>query len=187
MAVVLPRGEIPSALGIPLLRISDLVAGGNWSFPHNFLSSLHNVISANLFFNSSVDCPLWCGSKHPTFKSFMEEFYKDMEVVSWFSFVWHKCASIQFSYFAWLAMNGGLKTTDQLILRSVSAQPICLFVTTTINLFLIFFLIIEGTLSWVLVFLLRPNIMQIFNYIKGYSQFSKAMKKFLYVVICASI
>ncbi|PKU88102.1 hypothetical protein MA16_Dca020073 [Dendrobium catenatum] len=108
--------------------------------------------------------------------------------------VWEKRHILKHSVFVWLAIVGGLKTTDTLLVRNISMPGTCslchshnesvshLFFECSYT-FNILTALIPGMNS----FLLRPSILQVLDWVKVHYHGNGKEKNFYFVLICCAI
>ncbi|KAI0522769.1 hypothetical protein KFK09_005154 [Dendrobium nobile] len=110
------------------------------------------------------------------------------------TFIWHKKKSLRFSSYAWMAMLGKLKTADHLNLRGIEALPTCSFCSEGRDCHShIFFscdfsyIVITSLFPPLGAFLLRPNLMQTFQWFDDSVDYCCWEKNFCYFTICCTI
>ncbi|XP_028550446.1 uncharacterized protein LOC110098462 [Dendrobium catenatum] len=163
--------------------VKDFITNGTWNFPPNTPSNLTASI-AGLNMNE-VSAILWNGSTNWKFKDFIEHFHSHLTKVDWFGSVWHKKHSLRYACFAWMALIGKLKTADNLIYREIHIDPQCFLCSssTESHAHLFFecdfsFNILKYILPDFNVFLLRPNLIQAFEFIAQHDFYSRTEKDF---------
>ncbi|KAL0924368.1 hypothetical protein M5K25_005187 [Dendrobium thyrsiflorum] len=125
---------------------------------------------------------------------FIADYYSDLEDVSWSNYLWHKRYALRHSAYAWMAILGKLKTADILSTRGINipaACPFCLEANETHN-HLFFecdfsYSIIRTLLPRLEFFLMRPNILQLFDYVAGFQNFNEEEKSFCFLTLCGTI
>ncbi|PKU84241.1 hypothetical protein MA16_Dca002753 [Dendrobium catenatum] len=108
--------------------------------------------------------------------------------------VWHKRHSLKYSVFVWLAIRGGLKTADALLIRNIQVPKTCnlcnehdesvshLFFECSYS-YNIIYALIPGMHT----FLLRPNILQVLDWLKGVFKGCPVTLKFYNLICCCAI
>ncbi|PKU72054.1 tRNA pseudouridine38/39 synthase [Dendrobium catenatum] len=159
---------------IPDIALSKLISDNGWTIPDNFSSSLTNVISGISINAADGPCLLWFDKLKSNFKNFMDEFHADYADCCWNRMVWHKRNALKFFVFAWLANVGGLKTADALRIRNIMVPTLCCLCQngdeTLSHLFFecsYSFSILTALIKGMATFLLRPNILQIYDWLNG--------------------
>ncbi|PKU68597.1 hypothetical protein MA16_Dca021321 [Dendrobium catenatum] len=102
-----------------------------WVIPNGCHEDISNAIrSIPILRDGSAPSLVWVEGKH-CFASFVKDFYKSDNEVTWREFVWHKHYALRYSIFGWLSLVGGLKTADNLIRRNSMVDPKCCFCLDT--------------------------------------------------------
>ncbi|KAL0916751.1 hypothetical protein M5K25_014286 [Dendrobium thyrsiflorum] len=180
----------PTNLNPP--HVSSYLNDSTWSLPEHFPDT---VISSILGITiADQPCIKWDGSNNFFFNIFIADYYSDLEDVSWSNYLWHKRYALRHSAYAWMAILGKLKTADILSTRGINipaACPFCLEANETHN-HLFFecdfsYSIIRTLLPWLEFFLMRPNILQLFDYVAGFQNFNEEEKSFCFLTLCGTI
>ncbi|PKU79650.1 hypothetical protein MA16_Dca019163 [Dendrobium catenatum] len=108
--------------------------------------------------------------------------------------IWHKKHVLKHSVFVWLALIGGLKTADALLMRNIQVSGTCSLclehAETVSHLFFecsYTFSILNGIIPSMQCFLLRPTILQIFDWVNGAHKDTQEVHNFYKLVICCVI
>ncbi|KAI0492597.1 hypothetical protein KFK09_026871 [Dendrobium nobile] len=171
--------------------IAVIIDGINWALPASLPEAIHCAFSeisvspgthVNLYWGNGKKC------KHRHYREF---YFKDFAKVNWWKFVWHKWYVIRYSSFCWMAIIGGLKSADSLIAKGINVNAICALchcsTKTVSHLFFecdYSFSILSKLMSNLGFLLLRPNILQIFEYI---DDTHTRNKDFYYLLICCAV
>ncbi|KAL0911165.1 hypothetical protein M5K25_019282 [Dendrobium thyrsiflorum] len=76
----------------------------------------------------------WDNLNIAKFKDFYLFYFASDEFYDWHHMVWHKYHSLRYSAYAWLALGGGLKTSDVLIARNIPVlDRYCSFCHTSLE------------------------------------------------------
>ncbi|PKU80820.1 hypothetical protein MA16_Dca025818 [Dendrobium catenatum] len=152
---------------------------------------LNEIVGINIIEQPRVT---WDGAVNPSFSTFYTSFFTHLEEVSWHKFIWHKRKSLRFSAYAWMALLGKLKTADLLLMKGINVLSDCSFCSTgSDNHSHLFFAcdfsysVIISLLPPLEVFLLRPNLLQTFEFFEDSQEFCCWEKIFCYFTICSSI
>lgn len=123
----------------------------------------------------------------------MEELFSSLLKVSWHKDVWHKCFNIKYSLYSWLALNGGFKTVDLLVVRGI-------FINISFNLcgviwestsFLFFFLMwllyldFEGVIALENQNFAQSFLLQILDHIVDIDNIDTSLKSFTIFIFIA--
>ncbi|PKU76136.1 hypothetical protein MA16_Dca024343 [Dendrobium catenatum] len=112
----------------------------------------------------------------------------------WYKMVWHKRHVLKHSVFVWLALHRGLKTAEALLLRNIQVPRTCslcneneesvshLYFECSYS-FNFLLALIPGMHS----FLLRPNILQVFDWLKVAFNGNAMVFNFYKLVVCCVI
>ncbi|KAI0516651.1 hypothetical protein KFK09_009328 [Dendrobium nobile] len=172
--------------------VNSYFSNNYWSLPTNTPLILRNEISGiNIGENSVV---FWEGCDKPSFSSFYSSYFSNYDEVSWHKFIWHKGKSLRFTSYTWMALLGKLKMADLLISRGINVLPNCVFCSNGCeNHSHMFFTcdysytVIISLLPCLDVFLLRPNLLQAFEFIEDSLSYNRWERNFCYLIICSSI
>ncbi|PKU63415.1 hypothetical protein MA16_Dca010025 [Dendrobium catenatum] len=163
-----------------------------WALPSSAPIALRDTLAGVHF--SEQPATAWDGSESPNFSTFYYSYFKHLDEVNWHSFLWHKRFSLRYSSYAWMAVLGKLKTADQLRLRGIDVLDGCSLCDSGIeshsHLFFacdFTFTVINSLLPLLDVFLLRPNLLQIYDYFGSSSHFTSREKQFCFFVINCTI
>ncbi|KAI0496707.1 hypothetical protein KFK09_023031 [Dendrobium nobile] len=172
-------------------RINVIMNGYAWVLPEHLPLAVRDYLSHIPIFSADRDTIYWDDVKACWHKNFRDYFHIHDVNVNWWEFVWHKHYILRYSSYSWMALSGGLKTADSLLARNISVDPICALCHShaeSIN-HLFFecdysFTILSKLISNLGFLLLRPSVLQIFEYIK---ETRDKNKDFYYLLICSSI
>ncbi|XP_028550791.1 uncharacterized protein LOC114579651 [Dendrobium catenatum] len=174
------------------LTVSSLFSNGRWTLPLAISTHLVDIITSISISNSLNNC-YWTNNAKPYFKTFHKCFFLDCQTVPWYKLVWHKHYALRFSIYTWMAFRHGLKTSDNLILRGLSVNPLCAFcqIIEESHNHLFFecdysFDILKKVFARMNNILLRPNIWQAFHYIDEWD-IDKSRKNMCYLLLCAIV
>ncbi|PKU82128.1 Putative ribonuclease H protein [Dendrobium catenatum] len=157
------------------LTVSDIVSNGTWAVPDHWPLLLANKINSVYLASSFTGC-LWNNGEKVSNKFFQNEYFKQLQKVTWHSFIWHKHSAIRYSSYGWLAVRQGLKTSDQLLKRGISVNTSCVFCQyfceNHSHLFFecdFSFMVLNSLIPQSQTLLLRPNLLQAFEFIEDIS------------------
>ncbi|PKU79207.1 hypothetical protein MA16_Dca000551 [Dendrobium catenatum] len=121
-------------------------------------------------------------------------YFVDYDKVTWHKFIWHKHYAIRFSSFAWLAVMKGLKTADILSERNIYINPICPLCEKEEESILHLFFQCDFSFEVLITlipdagnFLLRPTILQIFEFLDEIQRFNSNERNFSFLMICCLV
>ncbi|PKU84127.1 Putative ribonuclease H protein [Dendrobium catenatum] len=114
------------------VSVCNHISNGTWTLPASLTAHIADLIRSIPFSVGLEDC-CWINPAKPSFKTFFNEFYEDVEKVNWHNFVWHKHSSLRFVVFSLIAFNDGLKTASVLAARGISVFPLCVFCKSNIE------------------------------------------------------
>ncbi|PKU86740.1 Putative ribonuclease H protein [Dendrobium catenatum] len=178
----------------PDITIQTLISGNQWVFPDNFPQPLRHLIGGISIHDTDVNCLLWKNCNTYKFNRFVEEFYSDFQTCYWHKFIWSKNNILKHSVFAWMALARGLKTADELFIRNIIVPTSCslchAYNESVTHLFFecdFTFSVLTAIIPGLKTFLYRPNIMQVFEWIKGKYRGNKRVKHFFYMTVCCVI
>ncbi|KAL0909744.1 hypothetical protein M5K25_020640 [Dendrobium thyrsiflorum] len=125
----------------------------------------------------------WKDNKRITFSSFINYYFREEVPFCWHNLIWHKHHALKYSCYTWLALNGGLKTADELIKRNIGVNSLCSLCFTFNETIphLLFecdyaFAVLKSLIPSLGDFLLRPRLTDIFLFLEGRSYHSKHQK-----------
>ncbi|KAL0904099.1 hypothetical protein M5K25_026171 [Dendrobium thyrsiflorum] len=101
-------------------KFSDYVDLGTWLLPEPLVQNLDSFSITSVASHGVT----WKTCK-PCFSVFILEYFKGVEPVSWAKFLWHKHFALKYTIYAWLALNRGLKTADELSRRNILINHTC--------------------------------------------------------------
>ncbi|XP_028551913.1 uncharacterized protein LOC114579943 [Dendrobium catenatum] len=168
--------------------LKSYISNSNWVFNSLTPQSLKIALGSFQIVESAISCLMWKNDPKPKFKDFVEDYYMDFSDCSWHKFIWHKKHILKNSVYVWLALVGGLKIQDALRHRNIYVPVVCslcnsisesvnhLFFECTYS-FDILNSLIPGTRN----FLLRPTILQLFNWMDN--EFSGAFLSFYLLIV----
>ncbi|KAI0511332.1 hypothetical protein KFK09_011961 [Dendrobium nobile] len=157
--------------------VKDIILNGVWNVPAGWSNDICGKIQEIAI--EEEDELVWVGVTKPIFKNFTALFYSDMDNVDWCKFIWHKKHALRYACYAWMAIQGKLKTADSLIRRSIPAPPYCNFCLEHFenhsHLFFgcdFTFEVLSKLLPAVNGFYLRPNLFQFFcsSFSRGFAR-----------------
>ncbi|XP_020680432.2 uncharacterized protein LOC110098065 [Dendrobium catenatum] len=185
----------------PLLGWPDsfrfYLQGGVWCLPDFIPRDVQDLISGIPLTDDNTTPLSWksrINNKTSFFKAFRLNFYKGIPEVSWAKYIWHKRAALRFSSYSWLLIKNGLKTADVLAKRHIYIDPMCPICLRELECSShLFFLcdfsfdVLAGLLPILNCFLLRPSLLQLFEFMDEISIFNAVEKNFCYFVVCCVI
>ncbi|XP_020684951.1 uncharacterized protein LOC110101408 [Dendrobium catenatum] len=150
-------------------KVAKINNGNNWAIPSTFDSHISSLIQS-VSIDSLEEKHYWLGKQNPKFQDFRTTFYRNLDTVTWYKFVWHKKAALRYSIYAWLAFRGGLKTYDVLADRGIITHNTCSFcqcdLETLSHLFYecsYTFNVAKTLLPWLNSLMMRPNLHQVYD------------------------
>lgn len=172
--------------------VSSYLTNSSWALPEHFPDFVKSTILG--IHISDQPCINLEGSNKFNFNIFNADFYSDLEVVLWSNYLWHKRYALRHSTYAWMAFLGKLKTADNLSKRGIIIQatcPFCLVANETHN-HLFFecdfsYSVIMTLFPWLEFFLMRPNMLQFFDYVAGVPKFNAEEKSFCFLTLCRTL
>ncbi|PKU61258.1 Putative ribonuclease H protein [Dendrobium catenatum] len=174
-------------------KLCSLIQHGTWCLPNYLPLWVKQLISA-IPISASVVPLHWKNLDKPSFKVFKMNFFDGCQLQAWHKFIWHKRAVLRHSSYAWLLIRDGLKTADILAKRNIFINPICPLchggVESGAHLYFsceFSFAIITYLLPVLNCFLLRPTVLQLFEFVEEISTLNPVEKNFCYFVICCVI
>ncbi|KAI0522403.1 hypothetical protein KFK09_004782 [Dendrobium nobile] len=179
---------------LPDIMLLELISGDCWELPAVIPPLLRLIFEKVNIFAGAGPSFLWRKGNCFKFKHYIHEFYNELPNCYWSSLLWHKKHILKHSVFGWLALVGGLKTADALRIRQISIPSKCslcylsdesvghLFFECTFS-----FSILRGIIPGVEIFLLRPSILQLFDWIKSEFSGNAEILKFHKVAVCSII
>ncbi|PKU65301.1 Putative ribonuclease H protein [Dendrobium catenatum] len=172
--------------------VKDIILNGVWNLPAGWPIDICGKIK-NIGIEEEDDM-VWVGVAKPVFKHFTAMFYSNMDNVDWCKFIWHKKHALRYACYAWMAIQGKLKTADSLIRRSIPAPPHCNFCLEHFenhsHLFFgcdFTFEVLSKLLPGVNAFYLRPNLFQVYDFFWNNSNTSKLEKIFCSMTVSVTI
>ncbi|KAL0921833.1 hypothetical protein M5K25_008945 [Dendrobium thyrsiflorum] len=170
-------------------KVADYVDLGTWLLPEPLVQNLDSFSITSVASNGVT----WKTCK-PCFSVFILEYFKEVEHVSWAKFLWHKHFALKYTIYAWLALNRGLKTADELSRRNILINhtcPLCFNHPESVD-HLFFecdygFTILVKLMPSLGNFLFRPRLLQLLEYL-GDCDFLDIGKQNLYLfTVCCAI
>ncbi|XP_020702855.1 uncharacterized protein LOC110114345 [Dendrobium catenatum] len=159
---------------IPDIALNTIISDDVWILPDSFPTFLKDLFAGINDIGEEGPCLLWYDKKNYDFKNFLLEFHSEHPNCYWHRMIWHKRKALKFSVYAWLALTGGLKTADALRLRNIYVPSVCrlchMFEESVSHIFFecsYSFAILGKLLLGMNNFLLRPNILQVFDWLNG--------------------
>ncbi|XP_020678527.1 uncharacterized protein LOC110096783 [Dendrobium catenatum] len=99
--------------------VFDFLRHDGWLLPAAIPDSIAYTIQQFGSNQGFKDTLRWNGKDKAYFSAFINFFHRYESKVDWFNLVWHKHYTLRYSTYIWLALNNGLKTTDELNKRSI--------------------------------------------------------------------
>ncbi|XP_028549943.1 uncharacterized protein LOC114579456 [Dendrobium catenatum] len=159
---------------IPDIQLCNIMSNSGWTLPDSLTSGLRDVLRSIYIFDEDGPCLLWYDKEKVNYNNFMKEFYSDISDCSWYKMIWHKRKALKFSVYAWLAIMGGLKTAEALRIRNVFVPSTCCLChthdETVYHLYFecsYSFSILTSIIPGMDIFLFRPNILQVYDWLNG--------------------
>ncbi|XP_020699884.1 uncharacterized protein LOC110112129 [Dendrobium catenatum] len=175
------------------LKVNDVIVENRWELP----LFIPNVIRDEILeINILGDQPVifWEGSPTPSPKKVLSAFYGHLDNVIWCKYVWHKRHALRYSCYSWMAFKRKLKTADNLIVRGIPVLSNCSFCGSFeenhSHLFFecdFSFSILSSLLPITANFYLRPNMLQVFDYLDNVRNFGRLEKHFCFLLMAAMI
>ncbi|KAL0921444.1 hypothetical protein M5K25_008516 [Dendrobium thyrsiflorum] len=174
------------------VSVSSFIMGGDWCLPGNFPADIAQKITSVGIYDT--DCVQWGTLNKATFSDFLKDYYLDATSPTWVKFIWYKRHVLRYSVFAWLTMVGGLKTASELTKRHILVDLLCplchnypessshLFFDCDYSHSIITKLIPDCSFL-----LLRPNLLQIFDWVHDCPNIPPLQKRFYYLIITCTI
>ncbi|XP_028551032.1 uncharacterized protein LOC114579714 isoform X2 [Dendrobium catenatum] len=158
---------------MPDFVLKDLISQNSWVFPEGFPHILRGVIENISGIGGDGPCLFWKNSNVHKYKHFLEEYFSEMPSCLWHKMVWHKRHILKHSVFVWLALHRGLKTAEALLLRNIQVPRTCslCYDNDEYVSHLYFecpysFNILHALIPRMHSFFPRPNILQVFDWLK---------------------
>ncbi|PKU73447.1 Putative ribonuclease H protein [Dendrobium catenatum] len=184
----------PNGLNFGKHVVSNFIADGVWQFPPGMPTDLVNLIVNVSITDNQAPCLIWNGNPKAKFSDFVKEFYQTLPLCAWSGYVWHKRHILRYSVFTWLTIVGGLKTAWELNKRNIGVDLKCSFCQSypesSAHLFFdcsFTHSIITSLVPECNVILLRPNLLQLFDWVTDYPNFSSHTKRIYVLTICCTI
>ncbi|KAI0494853.1 hypothetical protein KFK09_024999 [Dendrobium nobile] len=167
---------------------------GFWHFPISLSNDLTEAISSVFIFDSISENITWSTGTKPTFKDYCKNYFQNLPNCSWADLIWHKKHSLRFSSYSWLALVGGLKTATALHHRNIVVDLHCslchsspestshLYFECNFSHSILSCLIPESA-----ALLMRPNLMQMLDWVNENDSFSSTKKKLYFFSISCLI
>ncbi|XP_020681050.1 uncharacterized protein LOC110098531 [Dendrobium catenatum] len=159
--------------GLPDIMLKNIISMHGWDYSGVIPSLYHQTLSQINIEEGEGPSLLWKEKNCFHFKLFIKEFYSDYNDCSWAKLVWHKKYVLKHAVFVWLALRDGLKTADALRMRHILVPKTCSLCHTcdesTAHIFFecsFSFSILRSLIPGVEIFLLRPTILQLYDWIK---------------------
>ncbi|KAL0925207.1 hypothetical protein M5K25_003524 [Dendrobium thyrsiflorum] len=177
-----------------LSKVSDFILDGNWSLPDLLRPTILPFIQ-NILLHQDHNNPIgWKDNKRISFSSFITYYFREEVPFCWHKLIWHKHHALKYSCYTWLAINGGLKTADELIKRNIGVNSLCslcfTFNETMPHLFFecdYAFAALKSLIPCLGDFLLRPRLTDIFLFLEGRSYHSKHQKIIHLLKVCCAV
>ncbi|KAI0504504.1 hypothetical protein KFK09_015456 [Dendrobium nobile] len=186
--------DVDSPEIIPDIKLSELISGDSWDFYDKIPQSLHLVFDGIQIVVGSGSCLLWNDSRKIRFKSFIDEFYVDLSDCPWVDMLWHRRHILKHTVFVWLALVGGLKTAAALLSRHIHVPLRCSLCNTheefVSHMFFecpFSFDILKAIILGMKIFLFRPSIMQVFDWLTDVFSDKHEVLKAYKVAVCGII
>ncbi|KAI0519828.1 hypothetical protein KFK09_007289 [Dendrobium nobile] len=164
------------------LDVKNWICNGCWDLT-SVPSDLHRVVLSIPIHDDGLAIS-WTGKGVPCFKTFKRKFFEGNFKVPWYKYIWHKHFAIRYSSYTWLAIKEGLKSAEILALRGILITPVCYLCQnedeSSSHLFFqcpFSFSILHSLLPDVRGFLLRPNMLQLFEHFEDCQTIEGADRK----------
>ncbi|PKU69588.1 Putative ribonuclease H protein [Dendrobium catenatum] len=177
------------------LNVSNFISSdGCWNIPINLPIMVSNAILGVSIMDNNSECLSLANKAKANFKSFTNDFYKSFPDCNWEKFIWHSKHSLRYSIYAWLSLVGGLKTAMELYRRNIVVDltySLCFNHSESTNH--LFFdcnyshNIITNLIPELASMLLRPNLMQIFDWVNENQNLSTQTKRLYFIIICCTV
>ncbi|XP_020685644.1 uncharacterized protein LOC110101889 [Dendrobium catenatum] len=178
----------------PNTLIRDLIRDNCWSLPNEIPVNVKLAIQDIPIFTHSSSCLFWDNLKLSRFSDYINAFHSNMPFCPWYKLVWHKSHALRYSAFTWLALVGGLKTSDALLIRNIQIPNVCslchVFPESSSHLFFECSYSYEILISIMPVarqLLLRPSILQLLEWITNDPDTTQHTKKLYSIFSYCSI
>ncbi|KAI0524788.1 hypothetical protein KFK09_004174 [Dendrobium nobile] len=177
------------------LRVDSFIVDDKWVLPDVFPPEIYYVISS-IDILEEQPVITWEGSPSPPppNKKIMASFHDNFDDVAWCKFIWHKGHALRYSCYAWMALIGKLKTSDNLITRGIMVAGHCSFCCDHLENHSHIFFECDYTFSILTdlipvtgMFNLRPNLMQVLNFFDNMHDYSRRDKCFCYLTLATII
>ncbi|KAL0918306.1 hypothetical protein M5K25_010306 [Dendrobium thyrsiflorum] len=181
----------PELLNDPHLKPNDTLAAWvsdiGWVPPSHLGHNTQSFIQSIPTHSEDSKHITWDYMNNASFKEFYNEFFVNMDHVTWHPLVWHSNYSLRFSVFTWMALLNGLKTADALLKRNIYIEnnncSLCHdFHDSTTHIFFecdYTYRVLCNLIPIFNCFFLRPNIPQAFEFIADSVSDSKIKNCFL--------
>ncbi|PKU68946.1 Putative ribonuclease H protein [Dendrobium catenatum] len=176
--------------------VSKFIVDGSWQLPINIHSVAVNCISSIIIHDNYRECLVWdtVTGRKAKFKDFVSDYYKMLPLCQWDCFIWHKKHILRYSVYSWLSLVGGLKTAVELNRRNIDVEITCSlcngYPESTGHLFFdcsYSHSVITALIPDCASILLRPNLMQLFDWVNDNPNFDARTKWLKYLTICCSL
>ncbi|KAI0496569.1 hypothetical protein KFK09_022889 [Dendrobium nobile] len=174
------------------LSVNSCIRDNVWTLPDYFPDNMKHAISAIEI--KEQPALAWDGSLNPNFKNFLNSYYTHLEEVNWHKYVWYKSYSLRYSILTWMAILQKLKVADLLIKKSIQVNPVCCLCNNAQedhnHLFFncdFTFNVINKLIPELNSFLLKPNLIQVFDYMDNQLLMSKWEKNFCWFTIGCTV
>ncbi|XP_020693731.1 uncharacterized protein LOC110107718 [Dendrobium catenatum] len=178
----------------PNMLIRDLICDNYWSLPNCIPDNVQLAIRDIPIYLDSNSCVSWNNLKHSRFSDYINDFHSSKPICSWYKLIWHKKYALRFTVFSWLALVGGLKTADALLLWNISVPSSCslchVFPESSSHIFFecsysydILINLIPSTMH----LLFRPNILHLLEWISDDSDTAQPTKNYYSLITCCSV
>ncbi|PKU64698.1 hypothetical protein MA16_Dca017640 [Dendrobium catenatum] len=181
--------ELSCPLSFSSLKLSDVFALDNWILPAGLPADIASQILL-VNFSSMPNTINWDGVVSPSRFIFSKSYFSFMDDVNWAKFVWTKGYALRYACYVWMALQSKLKTADQLIFRGISVSAACSFCASNreshSHLFFecdFSFNIITALFPVMKSFYLRPNLLQVYDFLSSIRDFNKIDVQFCFLVI----
>ncbi|KAI0519028.1 hypothetical protein KFK09_006467 [Dendrobium nobile] len=194
-----PLSDVPDGLSFlnlmnTELKLREFIVRNNWVLPNSIPLHLQNYISTNCIYDNSLPCLCWYNNSPGSFSEYIKSYYIQEVNVAWANHIWHKNSVLRFSVCSWFAIMGGLKTADELLKRNIIVPSTCGLCfnapETAAHLFFecsYSFAIITHIMPAAHGFLLKPNVMQLLDWIETTYSMNSGEKSFYLLAACCSI
>ncbi|KAI0523207.1 hypothetical protein KFK09_005601 [Dendrobium nobile] len=167
-------------------KVIDFLGMSGWTLPASNFGDLNVSLGSLRLITDAKQVLYWKDAASSSFSSFLKFYYKEEAIVDWRELVWHKHYALKYSIYSWIAINGGLKTAEELRKRSIFVAPNCVLCGSHFetNPHIMFecdyaFSVITYLVPVLGEFLLRPRLLQVIHYLGELDNLIKHQKELL--------